>query len=62
VRYLRETEMVVEIMNDSRWKSRIEVVKRMTESWDESSLERRTEVIRNMRRIGSLGRRLEVKL
>jgi hypothetical protein len=32
VRYPRGTEMVEEIMNDSSWKSRTEVVKRVTES------------------------------
>jgi hypothetical protein len=37
VRYPTGTELVVEIINDSSWRSRTEVVKRVTENWDESN-------------------------
>jgi hypothetical protein len=51
----------MEIMNDSGWRSRAEVVKRVTENWDESNWERRTEVIKSKRRVKAHGRRLEVR-
>jgi len=61
-RYRRETEKVEENMQGSSWESRTEVVKRMVESWGERSWSRRTEVVKSMRRIESLGGRLEVEL
>jgi len=46
---------------NSIWKSRTEVVKRMVGSWGERSWIRRREVVKSMRRVEALRRRLEVE-
>ena len=53
--------MVVKIINESSWRSRTEIVKRVTENWDESNWERRTAVIKSKRRVKALGRRLGLR-
>ncbi len=61
MRYITGTELAVKLINESSWRSRAEIVKRVTENWDESNWERRTAVIKSKRKVKALGRRLGLR-